>query len=351
MLLDLEGPPANPSSPHALGRHARKLLDEARCNVAQFFNARPDEIIFTSGATEGINHFLKNLTPKGHVITTGIEHSSVYRTLQMLEKEGLKVTYLPVGLGGAPKPCDIEEAIQIDTKAIIMSAANSETGVKIDFDAVGKIAQSKGILFFLDCVGLIGKEPFSLPPGVSSFVIGAHKFHGPKGIGLLFRRKGVKLDPLFLGGNQESMQRAGTVNLAGILGMSEALSILRQSQKDITKHIRSLRDEFEQGLLRNLSDIVIHGQGERISNTSNIAFLGVDGESLYMQLDRAGIYASYGSACASGAREPSRVLLNMGIDRKVAMCSIRFSLGRMNTEDEIKEAVERITKIVADQRW
>lgn len=350
MLLDLNGPPANPSSVHWFGQQARNLLTHARSTVASFFKAKPEEIVFTSGGTEGINFILRGLGPKGHIITTAIEHSATYRTIQSLEAQGLEVTYLPVGLWGAPLPNQVEEAIRPNTTSIIFSAANSETGVKIDLEAIAQIAEKHHIPLLIDAVASIGKEPFSMPRGVAALVIGAHKFHGPKGIGAVYIRSDLKIQPLLTGGNQENMRRAGTGNLSGILGLAEALQILNENQPAITRNLRDLRDHLELGLLREIPDIAINGQGPRISNTSNIAFRGLDGETLLMQLDLAGIAASHGSTCSSGAFEPSRVLINMGIDRKTARSSIRFSVSRMNTREEIDIAIDRIAEIVGKLR-
>lgn len=351
MLLDLSGPPANPSSTHWFGQQAHNLLSQARANVASFFRVKAEEIVFNSGGTEGLNHLLRGLgKPGGHVITTAIEHSSIYHTMQNLETQGLEATYLPVGLWGAPLATQIEEAIRSHSTAIVLSAANSETGVKIDLDAIALLAEKHRIPLFIDAVAYIGKEPFSLPRGVAGLAFSAHKFHGPKGVGAIYLRADVKLRSLITGGNQENMRRAGTGNLSGILGLAEALQILSEQQPAITQTLTDLRNHLELGLLRAIPDIVINGDGPRISNISNIAFLGLDGETLLMQLDLAGIAASYGSTCSSGASEPSRVLTNMGLDRKTARSSIRFSVGRTNTREEIDIAMDRIAQIVKKLR-
>lgn len=343
MLLELSGPPANPSSVHAFGQRAKGLISKARAQVAAFFGAKPEEILFTSGGTESINTFLKALV--GHVVTTSIEHSAIAKTLK-----NLKVTEVPVGLWGAPLPNQIEEAIQPDTSAIILSASNAETGVKIDLEAIAKIAERRKIPLFIDAVSFIGKEPFILYPGITAVAISAHKFHGPKGIGALYLRSSFKLPAAITGGAQEMGRRAGTENLAGILGLAEALEILKENQTHITSKLLDLRIHLESALVQKIPDIAINGSGPRISNTVNIAFLGCDGETLLMQLDLAGIAVSHGSACSSGSIEPSRVLTNMGIDRKTARSSIRFSLSRLNTREEIDLAVEKTAEIVKKLR-
>lgn len=345
MLIDLSGPPANPSSIHWFGREAQNLLRKARSTCAEFFQAKPEEITFTSCGTESLNLMLKGLKAKGHLITTSIEHSSMYRTIQVLESQGMDVTYVPVGLWGAPLPEAIEAAIRSDTQAIALSAANGETGVKIDITAIASIAEKKGIPLLLDCVSYIGKEILPFHPGISAIALSGHKFHAPKGIGLLFHRNCLKLNPLLTGGAQEYQLRAGTENLSGILGLAEALKILSEKQTEISQHLLDLRLHFEKGLLCSLPDLAIHGEGPRISNTSNIAFLGIDGETLLMQLDLAGIAASHGSACSSGALEPSRVLMQMGVERKIARNSLRFSLSKLNTKEEIDKTIETITKM------
>lgn len=345
MLQDLKGPPANPSSVHFFGQRAKKLLAESRAQIASYFGAKPEEIIFTSGGTESLNLLLKGLPP-GHLITTDLEHSAVYKTALELESKGRPVTFLSCGLFGAPTPSQIENAILPNTKAILLSASNGETGVKIDLEEISKIAEKHAIPLFLDAVAFIGKEKLHLPNGVKGVASSAHKFHGPKGIGLLYLKSHTKLSPLLNGGGQEYHLRAGTENLAGILGLAESFKILKEKQEAITKHIRLLQHTFETTLLSALPNIQINGTGPRICNTSNIAFLGTDGETLLLQLDLMGVAASHGSACASGALEPSRILTNMGIDRKTAKSSLRFSFSRENTLQEIEEAASILISLV-----
>jgi cysteine desulfurase len=212
------------------------------------------------------------------------------------------------------------------------------------------VAARHNIPLLLDAVSWIGKESFDLPAAVSAVAISGHKFHAPKGIGVLIRRTSLRLTPLLTGGNQEYQARAGTENLAGILGLAEGLQILREKQIAISDQLLDLRAHFECELFRALPDLAINGLGPRTPNTTNIAFLGCDGESLLMQLDMAGIAVSLGSACSSGALEPSRVLINMGLDRKVARSSIRFSFGRFNTREEVNTALERIVPLVKKMR-
>ncbi len=350
MLQDFSGPPANPSSVHWFGQKARAQLNLARKSVANYFQAKPEEMIFTSGGTESLNILLRSLPLKKHVISTSIEHSAVYETLQMLVAQGLNVTYLSPGPLGAPTREQIEEAIRPDTCAMIFSSSNSETGVKIDLEAVASLAKLKQIPLWIDAVATIGKERFPLFEGITAVALSGHKFHAPKGIGALYLRQDQKITPLLTGGGQENKRRAGTENLAGILGLAEGLQILQESQEQITQRIKGLRDHLELELLRSLPDVLINGEGPRISNTSNLAFLGVDGETLLMQLDLAGIALSHGSACSSGALEPSRVLTNMGLDRKRARSSLRFSLSRLTTKEEIDICIEKTVHIIKHLR-
>ena len=347
MLKELKGPPANPSSVHSFGIDARKLLTSARKTVADFFHAKPEEVTFTSGGTESLNLLLRGLKPKSHLLTTRLEHSAIHETLKSLD---LDVTYLPVGTKGAPTPAQIESAIRPDTKGILLSYSNGETGVKIDLTAIAQIAREKNVPLFIDAVSAIGKERLDLPKGVSALALSAHKFHGPKGVGALLLRSPHKPSPLLTGGAQELNLRAGTENLAGIIGLAKAIELLQEKQPSITEHLLFLRNRFEKGLFDSLPDIAINGEGPRIANASNIAFFGVDGESLLLHLDLNHIAASHGSACASGSLEPSRILLEMGIDRKRARSSIRFSFSRMNRVEEIDRAVQIISTLVKKLR-
>lgn len=340
MLAEFQGGPANPSSTHFFGKKAHRLLEKAREEVASFFGSKPQEIIFTSGGTESVNLFLRGLK-KGHIISTKIEHSCIYKTLQDLDSS---VTYVPINSWGAPLPEDIEKAICKETIAIVLSASNSETGVKLDMEAISQIAHKHNIALFIDAVAFIGKEPFTMYPGISAVAMSGHKFHGPKGVGALLCKASIK--PLITGGPQEHMRRAGTENLAGILGLAEAVKILSSEQTKITEHLRDLRLHLENGLKRELPNIFINGDAPRVSNTVNIVFEGVDAETLLIQLDLNKIAASHGSACASGALEPSRVLTEMGIPLPTIRSSIRFSVGRFNTREEIDAAIQRISVIV-----
>ena len=346
MLKELTSLPKNPSSIHYAGRQAQKLLLDARLIISRFLKVTSSEIVFTSGGTESMNLLIKaslNNSPKGHIITTNLEHSCVDQTLSHLESKGFELTYLSPGKWGSPHPKEIENAIKNTTQLIVLSAVNNETGVKIDLEGVAAVAKHANIPLILDGVALLGKEPFDIPSGVTGMGFSAHKIHGPKGVGFAFLRKGFKWSSFLLGGHQERGIRGGTENLAGILGLARAVSLLDKHLDAFSGHLLFLRNLLESELKKEVPDLIINGEGPRISNTSNICFPYIDGEALLIHLDMHNIAVSKGSACSSGALEPSRVLLNMGFPKNHAQSSLRFSLSRMNTQEEIKQTVNRIT--------
>ncbi|MBI2743133.1 MAG: cysteine desulfurase [Chlamydiales bacterium] len=339
MQEELSTPPSNPSSVHHFGQEARKRLTKARSTVANFLETRPSNIIFTSGGTESLNMLLRGAFSgknNGHLITSDIEHSAIYNTVKLLESHGVRVTYLSAGLKGYIAPEQIEAALQESTKLIALGAVNSETGVKNPIEEIAQIAKRRGLPFVVDGVALLGKELFKIPDGVSAMAFSGHKFHGPKGVGFAWIHSSFKLEPLLTGGDQEYAKRAGTENLPGIVGLAKAVEILSEELPSATLRMQELRDLLEASLKADFPGAVVHGEGSpRIANTSNIALPALDGETLLMQLDMAGIAVSHGSACASGALEPSRVLLNMGIPKKLAGSSLRLSLSRFTTREEI----------------
>lgn len=348
MLQELQQGPANPSSVHSLGKAAAQRLNQARASIADFLKVKPQEIFFTSGATEGLNMILRgvfSLKP-GHIITSNVEHAAVYKTLLALEKQGVSVTYLPVGLWGALSVEQIKAAITPQTRMIVLSAANSETGVKQPIHEIAQLARESGIPFVIDAVGWIGKEPFIKLPGMSALVLSGHKFHGPKGIGLVWIDPKLKLDPLLTGGEQEYSKRAGTENLPAIIGLAKAIELLQQDLPAKSHYMKQLRDLLMQQLRSYDLTFTVNGEGPKIANTLNISFPDIDPEALFITLDRFGIAASQGSACASGALEPSRVLINMGLSKDISKAAIRFSLSRMTTEEEILQAARIIDEAV-----
>jgi cysteine desulfurase len=349
LVKELEEEEGNPSSIHFHGQQCRRKLANSRQTIARFFKVKPHEIIFTSGGTEGAALLLQGVilqNPAGHVISSGTEHACVYETLKELRKRGTEVTFLPTNQWGAVRPEDVEAAIRPQTCLITLMAVNNETGVMTDLEAIAAIAQRAQIPFVVDGVAWLGKERISIPSGVSALFFSGHKIHAPKGVGFCICRQNLKLSPLLMGGGQEYNRRAGTENLPGIVALAEAIILLEQDQDSMIDHMRRLRDRFEQELLIRLNQVVINGAGPRVCNTSNLAFAGVDGEALLINLDREGISASHGSACSSGALEPSRILLEMGIPLAQTQSSLRFSVGRTTTEAEIQQAVAIIVQVV-----
>jgi cysteine desulfurase len=349
IVENLRNIPGNPSSTHFFGQEARKCLSNARQYIADFLGVRSSEVIFTSGGTEGVNMVMKGIfgdSSEGHLITSNLEHSCVMGIAKHLESRQVRTTYLSPGLKGAPSLQELQAVIRSDTRLISLMAVNNETGVKTDVEAMAAIAEEAKIPFFVDGVALLGKEPFKIPQGVSAMAFSGHKIHATKGIGFVFIRQGTRLISLLTGGDQEFQRRGGTENLPAIVGLLEAIKIVQETLTESVEKMHVLRDHLEKGLCHLLQDVQINGTEQRISNTVNLAFLGVDGESLLTALDMQGIAASHGSACASGALEPSRVLLNMGIPPKVADGSIRFSLSRMTTLEEIEMAIEIIAAAV-----
>lgn len=344
----------NPSSTHAEGKALRLLLMEAREIIADAICAKPKEIIFTSGGTEAINMVLHGIfgggVQKGHLITSSIEHAALFDSVKHLESLGIEATYLEPGLFGAVQPQQVLEAIRPGTKLIALMAANNETGVKTDIEAIARIAEEHRIPFVVDAVSLFGKEPFSIPAGVSALCTSGHKLHAPRGVGFAYIRRSLKIPPLLYGGSQEFGFRAGTENLPGIAAYGKAVERFREALPKSVDQMRYLRDLLEGELLKAIPGALINGAGPRVCNTLNIAFPDIQGETLLAKLDLEGVAASHGSACASGSLEPSRVLTNMGLPRDRVRSSIRFSLSRMNTEDEIKQAIEIIKSSVASLR-
>ena len=343
----------NASSIHFYGQQCRHKLEQSRYKIARYFKVKPQEIIFTSGGTEGAALLIRGLmlrNPQGHVISSNVEHACVYRTLKELNHFGAEVSFLPAGEWGAVRPEEVEKAITPKTSLITLMAVNNETGVMTDIEGIAVIAQKYRIPFIVDGVAWLGKEKITLPIGVSAAFFSGHKIHAPKGIGFCVCRSTLKLSPLFIGGSQEFNRRAGTENLPAIMALAEAVSFLEIEEEESIQKMTRLRDLFEGELIQTLPNIVVNGVAPRVCNTSNLAFLGVDGESLLIHLDLEGVCASHGSACHSGALEPSRILLEMGIPLKRVQGSLRFSIGRTTTEDEVRRALSVIIRVVKRMR-
>ena len=349
MLPHLSSTPSNPSSYHYFGQEAKRHLQNARESIAAFFHVKPHEVIFTSGGTEAMNILLRGFFPygaSGHVITSNVEHACVYSTLTELQKKGLQVSFLPAGLLGAVPPEEIKKAIRSETRLITLIAVNNETGVKHDLDAIAQIAQEAAIPLIVDGVAWLGKELFTLHPGISGIGFSGHKFHAPKGIGFAIIRSSMKLHPLFIGGQQEHSLRPGTENLPGIVGLAKAIELLKTELPAATERMALLRDLLEAGLMQQAAPVVVNGIGKRICNVCNLSFPDDSGEDLLIALDMAGIAVSHGSACSSGALEPSRILVNMGLPSQIARSAIRFSLSRNTTREEIDQTIEIVAQIV-----
>jgi len=345
-VMNILKKPLNPSSLHEYGREAKNILLQAKKTIGSFLSVSSDSIIFTSGATEALNICIQGaFCSSGHIVTSSVEHACIYNTLIEMQKKGCRVSFANVNETGAVDPKDIEKLIKPDTKLIVISAVNSETGVKTDLEEVAKIAKKHSIPLVVDGVALLGKEQFKIPDGVSAMCFSGHKIHSPGGIGFFYHHPSFRLAPLAYGGGQENSLRPGTHNLFGIACLEKAISLLKEELPLASKKMKRLRDYFETSLKQKL-DIEINGTAERIANTSNISFLDIDAETLLIYLDRNHLSASHGSACASGAIEPSRVLTNMGLSKKRVQSAIRFSLCRMTTQEEIERAIKIIIEVV-----
>jgi len=334
----------NPSSIHSFGQEARNRVTKARRRVARYFGFKPTEAIFTSSATEAVNIVIRGT--KGEIITSASEHSCVDATVKSEMERGRPAAFLNPDRRGAVTPEQVAEAITPQTGLIVLMAANNETGVKTDIEGVAEVAMRHNIPFFVDAVAWVGKEPFTPPPGVTAMAISGHKFHAPKGIGALLMRSSFKPAPLFFGGAQEYNKRAGTENVIGIAALAKAIELLEVELPQATERMQALRNRFEEGIFNALKNVVINGEGERIANTSNLSFIDVEGESILLGCDLAGLAVSHGSACSSGSLEPSRILMGMGLGKERARSSIRFSLSRFTTEEEIDRAIDIVVNVV-----
>ena len=347
----------NPSSIHSTGRDARRAVDAARRQVAGAIGAQPQEIYFTAGGSESDNWAIKGTAfarrNKGnHIITSAIEHHAVLHTCAWLEKQGFEVTYLPVDEFGRVRVEDVEKAITDKTILITIMAANNEIGTIQPIEEIGRLAHDKGILFHTDAVQAIGAMPIDVNAmHIDMLSMSGHKFHGPKGIGALYIRKGVKIDQYLHGGAQERGQRAGTENLAGIVGMGKAIEIATQHLEENARRLTALRDKLIDGILAEIPDVRLNGhRTQRLPNNVNVSVRYVEGEALLLRLDLAGIAGSSGSACTSGSLDPSHVLLAIGLPHEIAHGSLRLSLGTDTTEAEINEVLDKLPGIVKNLR-
>ncbi len=345
----------NPSSPHHMGDKPASAVRDARMRVASFLGCTDAEVVFTSCGTESNNIAIRGVldSAKGrHVVTTAVEHSAVMNPVKRLGSMGYETTVLAVDRGGRANLDDLRDSLRDDTALVSVMFANNETGVIFPIDRMAEIVHARGIPLHVDCVQGVGKVPIDLRTlGADLVSFSAHKFHGPKGVGALVVRKGTRWAPVFLGGGQERNRRPGTENVPGIVGMAAACDHAESHLAHCQSETRRLRDLMESELLERVPDAFVNGvASERLPNTSNIGFNGVDGHALLVLLDEVGICVSAGSACKSGAGLPSHVLAAMGLSPEEASASLRFSLSALTTEDEIGYCIEQIPAIVVRMR-
>jgi cysteine desulfurase len=348
-LADLYG---NPSSIHRFGSQVARKIQEAREQVAALLGAAdPVEIVFTSCGTEADNAAIRAVLEanpgKRHIVTTQVEHPAVLNLCQQLEKKGYRVTWLGVDPDGMLDLNELESALTEDTALVSIMAANNETGVLFPIDAIGKIVKGRGIAFHTDAVQAAGKIPFDLKKSpVDLLTVSGHKFHGPKGVGALYVRRGVTFHPFLVGGHQERNRRGGTENVAGIVGMGKAAELALKNLNEECTRVRALRDQLEHSVVKSSPGCRVNGHREkRLPNTFNVSFEYVEGEAVLVLLDQYGICASTGSACTAGSVEPSHVLRAMKVPPNWIQGAVRFSLSRYNTEDEIQFVAEKLPAI------
>ena len=344
----------NASSIHQQGQQARAAVERAREQVADLLNCRAAEVVFTSGGTEGDNLALFGMVSSGdHVITSAVEHHAVLNTCKRLEEMGCAVTYLPVDGQALVDPDDVRRAIRPETKLISIILANNETGVLQPVNEIGKIAAEADVYFHTDAVQAAGKVPLDVKGiGCDLLTITGHKMHGPQGAGALYVRKGTLLKPLFYGGRHERSRRAGTENLPGIVGLGKAAEIAHAGFEDgSVAKLAALRDRLQRAIVERVDQVGVNsGNAPRVPNTTNIHFDCIEGEAMVIALDLKGQSVSTGAACSSGAIEPSHVLTAMGLSGDRARASIRFSLGKQNTAEDIDFVLELVPEVVARLR-
>lgn len=342
----------NASSVHIFGQEARAVVEDARRSVAELLGADTREIVFTSGGTESDNAalwgvFRSGYRPGNHVITTRIEHPAILATCKAMEIAGAEITYLPIDSSGCVDPGAVESAIRDTTLLISIMHANNETGVIQPIEDISKIARLRGIVLHTDAVQSAGKIPTDVNSlNADLLSLSGHKFHGPKGIGVLYVRKGTKIAPFMTGGSHERKRRAGTENVPGIAGIGAAARLARERLPEMGTRVAVLRDRLETHAMARISGTRVNGQGLRLPNISNLSFERLEGEAAVIALDLEGIAISTGSACSSGSLDPSHVLIAMGLRPEVVQGSLRFSLCFHNTEQEIDRTVQTLETVV-----
>ncbi|MEO0138238.1 MAG: cysteine desulfurase NifS [candidate division WOR-3 bacterium] len=347
----------NPSSLHTSGQRARDAIEKARQTIAEALGASPDEIIFTSGGSESDNMAIKGvayaLAKKGnHLITTKIEHHAVLEPFHFLQTQGFQTTFLPVDRYGIVDPDDVKRAITDKTILVSIMHANNEIGTIEPIEEIARICREKGVYLHTDAVQSFGAIETNVNRlGVDLLSISAHKFYGPKGVGALYIRKGTRIEPLLHGGAQEMGKRASTHNVPGIVGMAKAAELAVKEMPQRVEHTRRLRDRLIKSLLNNVDDIILNGHPEkRLPNNCHLIVKYIEGEALLMRLDQIGIEVATGSACSSGSLEPSHVLTAIGVPIEDARGSIRITLGRLTTDEDIDFVCEHFPKIVKELR-
>ena len=343
----------NPSSVHAFGQEAKKGLDAARDQVAAALNCTPGEVIFTGCGTESDNTAILGVAEKyknkgKHIITSSVEHHAVLHTCEHLQKQGYDVTYLPVDEYGRVTAEQVREALREDTILVTIMFANNEVGTIMPIPEIAAVCHEKGVLFHTDAVQAIGHVPVDVKAmGIDMLSLSAHKFHGPKGVGALYCRKGIKLPSYIMGGAQEKGRRAGTENVAGIVGLGAAIKLACDNLSENAAKMAILRDRLMRGLAE-IPEVKLNGHPtERLPNNVNYSMKYIEGESILLKLDLSGIAASSGSACTSGSLDPSHVLLAMGLPHEIAHGSVRLTLGDDTTQEDIDYTIEQLKEIVA----
>lgn len=345
----------NPSSLHTYAQEAKKLVEDARIKVQMALNAAsPEEIIFTGGGSESDNTVLRGViamnSKKGkHIITSRVEHHAILHTLEAMQREGIAdVTYLPVDEYGMVSVDDVRNALRPDTVLVSIMFANNEVGTVMPIAEIGKLCRENGVLFHTDAVQAVGHLPIDVQAMNIDFLsLSGHKFHGPKGIGALYARKGLRFSPLILGGAQEKKKRAGTENVPGIVGLGTAIEYAVEHMDEATEHMLSLRNKLIDGIEKSIPDVKLNGHRTcRLPNNVNFSIRYIEGESILLMLDINGIAASSGSACTSGSLDPSHVLLAMGLKHETAHGSLRLTLSEYTTEQEIDYVLEVLPQIV-----
>lgn len=347
----------NASSVYSIGRLSKKAIEDSREKVANILNCRPDEIYFTSGGSESDNTAIKGIArankEKGkHIITSKIEHLAVLDTCKKLEEDGFEVTYLDVDKYGKINLDELKSSIRKDTILISIMYANNEVGTIQQISQIGKIAKENNIYFHTDAVQAIGSVKIDVQAqNIDSLSLSAHKFYGPKGIGVLYVKKDIKFEKFIDGGHQERNKRAGTENVANIVGLAKALEMAYDKLEEHTLKISQLRGYYENSVKESIPNIKINGDiNDRLPGNSNISFIGVNGQDLLLNLDMMGICVSSGSACTSGSINASHVLMALGLDEDIARSSIRVSIGKYNTKEDIDYLVKNLIEIVDRQR-